>query len=177
MKFEETAIEGAWIVSMEPFADERGYFARSWCRNEFAAHGIDAEIAQANVSFNRYKHTLRGFHYQAAPNEESKLIRCNRGAAHNVILDLRRHSPTYKRHLPVQLSGDRFQMLVVPKGCANAFLTLQDETEIFYLISTCYAPESARGARWNDPAFGVEWPVQSPAVISDRDRMWPDHVD
>jgi dTDP-4-dehydrorhamnose 3,5-epimerase len=173
MIFEETAIRGAWIVSLQPFADERGFFARGWCKKEFETHGLSGDIAQVNLSYNRYKHTLRGFHYQTAPYQEDKLMRCTSGAVYDVMIDLRPESPTFKQHISVTLSRSNRQMLQVPKGCANAFLTLEDETEVTYLVSEFYTPQAERGIRWNDPAFAIQWPTE-PAVISAKDSSWPD---
>jgi dTDP-4-dehydrorhamnose 3,5-epimerase len=172
--FEPILIPGAYIVALERHEDDRGFFARSWCQREFEAHGLNPRIAQANISQNRHKHTLRGFHFQAAPHEEDKLIRCTRGALHFVIVDLRRDSPAYQRHVAVSVTAASYRMLYVPKGCANGYLTLEDDTELLYLISQFYAPGFERGIRWNDPALGVKWPVAEPAVISERDLSWPD---
>jgi dTDP-4-dehydrorhamnose 3,5-epimerase len=174
LNFEPTLIPSAYIVSQPRHEDERGFFARTWCQREFEAHGLSPRLAQANISYNRHRHTLRGFHFQAPPHEEDKLLRCLRGAAHLVMLDLRRHSPAYRRHIAVALDAASDRMLYVPKGCANAFLTLEDDTEILYLISEFHTPSAERGIRWNDPALGVRWPVDEPAVISDKDRNWPD---
>ncbi len=174
MNFEPTLIPGAYLLGLQRHEDDRGFFARAWCQREFEAHGLTPHIAQVNISQNRHKHTLRGLHYQAAPHEEDRVLRCTRGSAHFVVLDLRRESPAYRRNISVTLSPDSHRMLYVPKGCANGFLTLEDDTEILYLISQFYAPGSERGLRWNDPALRVSWPVDEPAVISDRDRNWPD---
>jgi dTDP-4-dehydrorhamnose 3,5-epimerase len=173
--FETTEIPGARIVELDKRTDERGFFARGWCKNEFSEQGLPDSIAQINISYNRYKHTLRGFHYQLAPFQEDKLLRCTRGAVFDVLLDLRPDSPTYMRHITVTLSASSYCSLLVPKGCANAFLTLEDETEVTYLVSEFYTPGAERGVRWNDPAFGIKWPVAEPAVISDKDRSWPDY--
>jgi dTDP-4-dehydrorhamnose 3,5-epimerase len=173
MIFNDTIIPGACILELERRADERGFFARGWCRNEFREHGLEDRLAQMNISFNRYRHTLRGFHYQVAPYQEDKLLRCIRGAVHDVMLDLRPGSPTYMRHITVELTAGNYRALLVPKGCANAFLTLADETEVTYLVSEFYTPAAERGVRWDDPAFGIEWPAD-PAVISEKDRSWPD---
>jgi dTDP-4-dehydrorhamnose 3,5-epimerase len=173
MIFEQTQIHGAYVVELERREDERGFFARGWCQREFEAHGLPGNISQVNISHNRHKHTLRGFHYQLAPHQEDKLMRCTRGAIHDVMIDLRPDSPTFKNHIKLTLSNANYRMLLVPKGCANAFLTLEDDTEVTYLVSEFYAPQSERGVRWNDPAFGIEWPVE-PAVISDKDRSWSD---
>jgi dTDP-4-dehydrorhamnose 3,5-epimerase len=175
MVFNETDISGAFIVELQKFEDERGFFARGWCQKEFENHGLPGRIAQVNISYNRHKHTLRGFHYQVYPHQEDKLLRCTRGAVCDVMIDLRPESPTYKRHIRVTLGGTNHRMLLVPKGCANAFLTMENETEVTYLVSEFYAPAEERGVRWNDPAFAIEWPVAEPAVISDKDRAWPDY--
>ena len=174
MIFTETEIPGAFIVELEKREDERGFFARGWCQTEFRQHGLADTVRQVNISYNRHKHTLRGFHYQVAPSQEDKLLRCTRGAIHDVMIDLRPDSPTYKRHIGIELSAANYRMLQVPKGCANAFLTLQDETEVTYLVSEFYAPATERGVRWDDPAFDIAWPF-APAVISDKDRSWPDY--
>jgi dTDP-4-dehydrorhamnose 3,5-epimerase len=175
MIFSETKIPGACIVELERREDERGFFARGWCRQEFREHGLEGRLAQMNISFNRHSHTLRGFHYQGAPYQEDKLLRCVRGAVHDVMLDLRPESPTYMQHITVALTAMNYRALLVPKGCANAFLTLADDTEVTYLVSEFYTPAAERGVRWNDPAFGIEWPAH-PAVISEKDRNWPDFV-
>jgi dTDP-4-dehydrorhamnose 3,5-epimerase len=176
MQFEDTAIAGVKLVRLQPFTDERGFFARGWCRKEFEAHGLSGEVAQANISFNRSKHTLRGFHYQLAPHQEDKFLRCTRGAVHDVVIDLRPHSPTFKEHISVALTGLNYAMLLVPKGCANAFLTMEDDTEVTYLVSQFYVPGAERGIRWNDPSFGISWPVE-PKVISAKDSNWPDFAE
>lgn len=173
MRFLRTAIPGACIVELEKREDERGFFARGWCWQEFAQQGLCNGIVQMNISFNRHKHTLRGFHYQIAPYQEDKLLRCVRGAVHDVLIDLRPDSPTYMHHIAIELTGTNYLALLVPKGCANAFLTLQDDTEVTYLVSEFYAPAAERGIRWNDPAFGIPWPAE-PAVISEKDSNWPD---
>lgn len=173
MKFIETDLAGAFVVDLEPVRDERGFFARSWCHDEFAARGLSTAIAQCSVSFNALRHTLRGLHFQAAPHEEAKIVRCTQGAIYDVIVDLRPHSPTYLCWFGIELSAANRRMLYVPKGAAHGFLTLQDATEVCYQISERYVAESARGVRWNDPRFGVEWPT-APEVISERDRSYPD---
>ena len=175
MIFSETEIGGAYIVELQKFEDERGFFARGWCQKEFEDHRLPGRIAQVNISFNKHKHTLRGFHYQVYPHQEDKLLRCTHGSVCDVMIDLRPQSPTYKRHIAVTLSGTNHRMLLVPKGCANAFLTMEDDTEATYLVSEFYAPAAERGVRWNDPAFAIRWPVAEPAVISDKDRSWPDY--
>lgn len=173
MIFAPTDIPDVHIVELEKRTDSRGFFARGWCLNEFRDHGLPNRVAQMNISFNRNKHTLRGFHYQVAPYGEDKLLRCVRGIVYDVVIDLRPSSPTFMRHMTVELSAANYRMLLVPKGCANAFLTLADETEVTYLVSEFYTPVAERGVRWNDPAFGIRWPAE-PAAISEKDRSWPD---
>lgn len=173
MRFTRTEINGAFVVDLEPITDERGFFARSFCRREFVTHGLSPELAQCNVSLNRRRGTLRGMHWQTAPHEEAKLVRCTRGMLHDVIIDLRPGSTTYGQHTAVRLSAENRRMLYVPEGCAHGFLTLEDDTEVLYQMSSPYAPESARGVRYNDPAFGVLWPAEV-ATISERDRSYPD---
>lgn len=170
----ETELKGAFVIEPEKLEDERGFFARTWDPREFEARGLDPQLAQCSVSFNKHKSTLRGMHYQAAPHEETKLVRCIRGAIYDVIIDLRPDSPTFKRWVAVELTADNMHMLYVPKGFAHGFQTLQDETEVFYQISEFYAPESARGVRWDDPAFGIRWPPAKERVLSARDRDFPD---
>jgi dTDP-4-dehydrorhamnose 3,5-epimerase len=173
MRFTETKVAGAFLIEPEPIADERGFFARTWCREEFADHGLTAELAQANISFNHRKGTLRGLHYQAAPHAEAKLVRVTRGAIWDLALDLRRDSPTYLAWFGAELSDANRHMLYVPEGCAHGFLTLTDDAEVAYQMSAPYAPEAARGVRFDDPAFGIEWPGEV-VVINQRDRSYPD---
>jgi dTDP-4-dehydrorhamnose 3,5-epimerase len=173
VKFLPTALAGACIIDIEPVPDERGFFARSWCREEFARHGLNPDLAQCSISLNKKRGTLRGMHYQAKPHEETKVVRCTRGAIYDVIVDLRPESPTFRKWIAVELSADNRRMLYVPPGFAHGFQSLEDDTEVFYQISAFYHPESARGVRWNDPAFGIEWPVTK-QVISDKDRQYPD---
>jgi dTDP-4-dehydrorhamnose 3,5-epimerase len=167
--FKAAPLAGAFIVEMEKLEDERGFFARSWCRDEFRTHGLNPQLAQCSVSFNEKKGTLRGMHYQARPHEEAKLIRCTRGSIHDVIIDIRPASVTFRRHLAIVMNPSDGRMLYVPEGFAHGFLTLEDDTEIFYQMSVAYHPESSRGFRWNDPVFGIEW-LADVLVISDRDR-------
>jgi dTDP-4-dehydrorhamnose 3,5-epimerase len=173
MRFTETKVAGAFLIEPEPIADERGFFARTWCREEFADHGLTGELAQANISFNHRQGTLRGLHYQAAPHAEAKLVRSTRGAIWDLALDLRRDSPTYLAWFGAELSDANRQMLYVPEGCAHGFLTLTDDAEVAYQMSAPYAPEAARGVRFDDPAFGIEWPGEV-VVINQRDRSYPD---
>ena len=175
MIFTPMKLQGAFIVDLEKREDERGFFARSWCEEEFRAHGLDPVIAQCNVAFNRRKGTLRGMHYSAAPFEETKLVRCTAGALYDVIIDLRPRSQTYRQHLVTLLTAENRRSLYVPEGFAHGFQTLEDNTEVFYQMSRAYSPEHARGVRFDDPAFGIEWKLDV-SVILDRDRNYPDFV-
>lgn len=173
MKFLETTIEGAYIVEPELIQDARGFFARAWCAREFEAQGLTTRVVQANISYNRRKGTLRGMHYQVAPSQEAKLVRCSRGALYDVILDLRPDSASYKKWLSVELSADNHKMIYIPEGVAHGFLTLRDDTEVFYQHSEFYAPGAARGVRWDDPQFSIQWPISEAPIISAQDRSWP----
>jgi len=173
MKFLPTKIAGVFEIKPELKEDERGFFARTWCRDEFDAHGLVTHLVQCSISYNTRKGTLRGMHYQAAPFEETKLVRCTKGAIYDVVLDLRLESPTYRQWISALLTGENRSMIYVPKGCAHGFLTLQDNTEVFYQMSQVYDVASARGLRWDDPLFGISWP-EKPVVISERDRTYPD---
>jgi dTDP-4-dehydrorhamnose 3,5-epimerase len=172
MIFAATRLDGAWVIDVDPREDERGFFARTWCRRELAARGLDTEIAQASVSYNRRCGTLRGLHFQRSPHEETKIVRCSRGAIFDVIVDLRSRSPTYLRWQGFQLTADSRRSLYIPKGFAHGFQTLADDTEVDYQISTFYAPQAASGYRYDDAAFGVAWP-RPVTVISGRDLCWP----
>ncbi|HEX5707259.1 MAG TPA: dTDP-4-dehydrorhamnose 3,5-epimerase [Pyrinomonadaceae bacterium] len=173
MKFTETTLGGAYVVEAEPAEDERGFFVRNFCRDEFAALGLDARVAQTSTSFNRLRGTLRGLHYQTDPFPEAKLVRCTAGRVFDVIVDLRRASETYGRWFGVELSAANRRSLYVPHHFAHGFQTLTDGAEVFYQISEFYHPECARGLRWDDPALGVEWPLEV-SIISERDRTFPD---
>ena len=172
MIFRETKLPGAFAIDLEPKTDERGFFVRTWCQHEFAAHGLNTKLAQCSVSFNTRKGTLRGMHYQLAPHAESKLVRCTRGAIYDVIVDIRPQSPKFKDSFGIVLTAEKRNMLYVPEGCAHGFLTLEEGTEVFYQISEFQSPESARGVRFDDPAFGIAWP-EKVEVISERDRNYP----
>jgi dTDP-4-dehydrorhamnose 3,5-epimerase len=172
MIFRETELKGAFLVELEKKADERGYFARAWCQKEFQKHDLVSTIVQSNVSFSRKAGTLRGMHYQAAPFQETKLIRCMRGAIYDVIIDLRPQSSTYKKWVAVELTEDNHRMLYVPKDFAHGFQSLTDDVEVFYHVSQFYSPEAERGIRWNDPQFGIQWPEVGNRTISDKDRNW-----
>jgi dTDP-4-dehydrorhamnose 3,5-epimerase len=173
MIFRETKIAGVFEIQLEPVFDDRGFFARSWCRKEFEAHGLNPGLAQCNVSSSTRKGTLRGLHFQSAPHAETKLIRCTKGSIVDIALDLRPTSPTFKQWTAVNLTAENHSMLYVPQGCAHGFLTLEDDCEVFYQMSEFYHPEAAQGVRWNDPAFGIEWPGEV-KVISSRDSSYPD---
>lgn len=174
MIFEETRLPGAYTVRLEKQQDERGFFARAWCRREFTEAGLEANIVQANLSGSRRKGTLRGLHFQLPPAAETKLVRCTRGALFAVILDLRPGSPTHGEWEGVELSPDNDTLLYVPAGFANGFQTLTDDVEAFYLVTASYAPELERGVRYDDPQFGIEWPEEV-TVLSDKDAAWPDY--
>jgi len=173
MRFVELELPGVAVIEPERLEDNRGFFARLFCEREFAARGLATRWVQASISHNTHKHTLRGMHYQAEPNAEIKLIRCTRGAIHDVLIDLRPQSPTFMRHVAIELNESNRVMAYVPAGIAHGFLTLAPDTEVFYQMTAFYAPESARGVRWNDPAFGIEWP-SAPSVIHQRDAAYPD---
>src|SRR5262245_60677259 len=158
MIFQNTPLAGACLLEIEPHCDERGFFARSWCRDEFAAHGLDTRLVQCSISRNRLKGTLRGLHFQAAPHAEAKLVRCTMGAIYDVIVDLRPGSPTLCRHYGAMLTAENHRALYVPEGFAHGFLTLADESEVLYQMSEFYHADSSRGVRWNDSAFGIPWP-------------------
>jgi dTDP-4-dehydrorhamnose 3,5-epimerase len=175
MIFTETKLQGAFIIDIDRIEDERGFFARTWCQREFEAHGLCTQLAQCNISFNKSKGTLRGMHYQAAPYAEAKLVRCTSGAIYDVIIDLRPDSPTFKRWVAVELTADNRRMLFIPEGFAHGFQTLANGTEVFYQMSQFYAPEYARGVRWDDPAFKVSWPAEK-RIISERDQAFPDFL-
>jgi dTDP-4-dehydrorhamnose 3,5-epimerase len=172
MIFRESPLPGAFIVDLELHADERGFFARSYCPDEFAAQGLTTPLRQCSVSYNARKGTLRGLHYQAAPHEEHKLVRCTAGAIFDVIVDIRPHSGHYKRWFGTELSAQNRRALFIPAGFAHGFITLSDDAEVYYMISVPHAPAHAQGFRWSDPAFGIQWPL-SPSVISPRDAAYP----
>ncbi len=173
MIFRPTKLPGVYVIEPERREDERGFFARVWCRDELAAHGLNPDLSQCSISFNRRRGTLRGMHWQAAPHAEAKLVRCTQGAIYDVALDLRPDSPTYRQWVGAELSAANRHALYIPEGCAHGFQTLTDDSEVLYLISTPYHADAARGARWDDPAFGIEWPAAAERVIAPRDRSWP----
>ncbi len=172
MIFEETTVEGAFLIRPELHTDERGFLARTYCVRELTAAGLDPQVVQRSISYNKARGTLRGLHYQNVPHEESKLVSCGRGAIYDVVLDLRPQSPTFRCWYAATLSDQNFEALFLPKGCAHGFLTLTDEAIVHYDISDFYHPESARGLRYDDPAFRIEWPF-APTVVSARDLAFP----
>jgi dTDP-4-dehydrorhamnose 3,5-epimerase len=172
MIFSETPLRGAYVIELEKHEDERGFFARSWCAREFAAKGLDPHLVQCNVSFNKLKGTLRGLHYQIPPQAETKLVRCTRGSLFDVIVDLRKASPTFLKWFAIELSAANHRMLYIPKRFAHGFQTLEDGVEIFYQMSEFYEPAAARGLRWNDPRLGINWP-DADRVISQKDEAYP----
>ncbi len=173
MIFTETKLKGAYIIEPELIEDERGFFARTWCRKEFEAHGLNPNLAQCDVSFNKTKGTLRGMHYQCEPYAQAKLVRCTRGAIYDVALDLRTGAATRNQWVSIELTADNRRMLYIPEGMAHGFQTLADSSEIFYQMCDVYHPASARVVRWNDPAFGIEWPLEV-AAISEKDANCAD---
>ncbi len=174
MIFTETKLQGAYEIDLDVRKDDRGFFARSFCQQEFATHGLRTVIAQSNVSFNAKKGTLRGMHFQVAPKAEAKLVRCTRGALYDVIIDLRPGSQTYCAWTAVELTAENGRMLYIPEGFAHGFQTFENNTEVFYQMFEFYSPEHASGVRWDDPAFGISWPFPNP-VMSDKDRMYPEY--
>ncbi len=176
MIFKETKLQGVFIIEIEKRQDERGFFARAWCKKEFEAHGLNVHLVQANLAFSQKKGTLRGMHYQMSPYEEAKLVRCIKGAIFDVAIDLRSDSPTYKSWVGVELTDDNHKMLYTPENFAHGYQTLTDNAEVFYQVSQFYSPESERGVRWDDQAFGIKWPETDDVVISEKDKNWPDYL-
>jgi len=174
MKFTETGLDGAFVIEIEPRLDERGFFARGWCRREFEAAGIRINFVQANIAFSKNKGTLRGMHFQKAPHAEAKFLRCVRGAVFDVMIDLRTDSPTFKKWFGIELTADNHKMVFIPEGFAHGYLATVDDTEVFYLVSAFYSPDTEGGVRWDDPAFGVKWPMTGNLIISEKDKNWPD---
>lgn len=174
MIFIESKLIGAFTIELQKLQDQRGFFSRTWCAKEFAAHGLTPVVQQANISFNIRKGTLRGMHFQIPPHSEAKTVRCTRGSIFDVIIDLRTDSPTYKQWFGVELTADNYKMLYVPENFAHGFQTLEDHTEVAYQVSQFYTPGSERGIRWNDPVFNIKWPIEV-RMISDKDNSWPDY--
>ncbi len=173
MLFTETKLKGVFVIEPHLLEDDRGFFARTWCQRELVAQGLNPHLVQCSISFNKKKGTLRGMHYQVSPHEEVKIVRCTKGAIHDVIIDLRRESPTFKQYVAVVLKADNRKMLYIPERFAHGFQTLEDDTEIFYQMSEIYEPTCARGVKWNDPAFAIEWPPAERLII-ERDQTYPD---
>jgi len=174
MRFEETRLQGAFVIDLERREDDRGFFARTWCANEFSDHGLSTQIVQANMSRNPRRGTLRGMHFQNPPHAETKVIRCVRGAIYDVIVDLRQGSPTFKEWIGVELSAESGRALYIPEGFAHGFQTLVPDCEVHYFVSAFYTPSAEGGVRWDDPAFGIQWPDPENAFLSDKDRSWAD---
>ncbi len=173
MTFTETPLKGAWIIDIARFEDERGFFARTWAPEELTARGLDPTLAQCNVAWNHRRGTVRGMHFQRAPMQEVKIVRCTRGAILDVIIDLRPESPTFCQTASVELTDENRRMLYIPFGFAHGYQTLVDGVETYYHVSAPYSPAHAAGVRWNDPRFGIQWPLE-PTAISSRDTEWPD---
>lgn len=171
MRFTETRLKGAFIIEPERLEDERGFFARTFCQKEFEVHGLNPRLVQCNISYNKHKGTLRGMHYQVAPMAEAKLVSCTRGAIYDVIIDLRPESPTYCQWLVEELNAENRKMIYIPEGFAHGFQTLKDDTEVFYQMSEFYSPEHARGVRWDNPVFGIEWALDT-KIISEKDKNY-----
>jgi dTDP-4-dehydrorhamnose 3,5-epimerase len=172
--FTETGLKGAYLIEPEPHIDDRGFFARLWCRDEFEAHGLETRHMQSSMSYNAHSGTLRGMHYQVAPHEEVKIVRCAKGSIFDVIIDLRSNSPTFRQHFAAELTAANRRMLYIPRQFAHGFQTLEDDTEVIYQMSEFYHPESARGLRWDDPAFGISWPPTVRRIMAERDATYPD---
>jgi dTDP-4-dehydrorhamnose 3,5-epimerase len=175
MKLIRLPLSGAYLIELDLVPDERGFFARTWCAEEFRKLGLNPNLAQCSISYNERRGTLRGMHFQAEPHGETKLIRCSSGAIYDVVVDLRPTSPTYCKWSAAELTSENHKMLYVPEGFAHGFQTLVDNTEVLYQISVSFQPEYARGVRWNDPMFGIEWPIPNP-IISARDSAFADHT-
>lgn len=173
MKYAGTPIDGTFLVDLEPVEDHRGFFARTFCEDEFLRRGLEPHFAQSSIAFSARRGTLRGMHYQREPHAEVKLIRCTRGGVYDVVIDLRPGSRTFRQWFAAELTAANRRMLYIPRGLAHGYLTLEDETEISYQMSSPYHPDAAAGVRWDDPAFAVHWPFE-PAVIAERDRTYPD---
>jgi dTDP-4-dehydrorhamnose 3,5-epimerase len=172
--FKETELPGAYVIELERREDERGFFARAWCANEFADQGLSTRLVQANLSFNVRPSTVRGMHFQLGEHAEVKIVRCTRGAVYDVIIDLRPDSTTFKQWIGVELDAETRNAIYIPEGFAHGYQTLVPETETLYQVSEFYAPHAEGGVRWDDPAFGIEWPDPENAFLSEKDRNWPD---
>jgi len=176
MKFTNTQIEGVYLIDLQPHGDERGFFARMFCKDEFARHGLSTDFVQANTSFSATKGTLRGMHYQHYPHAEAKLVKCIQGALYDVVLDLRKESDTFGQHQAFELTAENRSMVYIPEGCAHGFMTLENNTEIMYLVSAFYAPDAESGVRFDDAQFNISWPMK-PGEMSAKDKNYPDYQD
>lgn len=176
MNFKETEIKGAYEITLEKKGDERGFFARGYCEQEFKDNGIPFNMVQANFGYNKYQNTLRGLHYQIEPHAEKKLVQCVKGAVYDVILDLRPDSPSYRNWVGCKLTVDDNNMLFIPEGCAHGYQTLTDDSQIFYMVSAFYKPEAERGIHWDDSLFNIKWKDAENMIISDKDRNWPEYT-
>ena len=176
MKFTETKIHGVFVIELEKHEDDRGWFARAWCCEEFTAHGLPTDLAQTNLSHNAQRGTVRGMHFQTAPHAEAKLVRCVAGGVHDIALDLRPESPTFKQFVATELSADNGRAVFLPEGIAHGFQTLTDDATLFYQMGAPYAPEFARGVRWDDATFQIEWPIAE-AIVCERDAAFPDFTE
>lgn len=174
MKFTETKLAGAYIIDLNKIEDDRGFFARTFCTQELEDHNLISDVKQANMSWNEKSGTMRGMHYQVDPYQETKLVRCVRGALYDVIIDLRADSPTYGEWVGVELTADNHRALFVPRDFAHGFVTLEDNTDAFYMVSQSYVPNAESGIRWNDPKFAIDWPIQ-PTLVSEKDANWEDY--
>lgn len=176
MIFEETRLKGSFVIDLEKREDERGFFARSWCENEMKIMGLNTKICQSNISFNKSKGTLRGMHYQIPPHQEAKYVRCTKGSIFDVIIDLRKDSPTFKKWFGVELSQENYKMLYVPEDFAHGFITLEDNCEISYLMTEFYVPDAGATIRWDDPMFNIKWPTK-PIIISEKDKLQSNYIE
>jgi len=174
VRFEKTPLAGAFVVEIEPHRDHRGYFARAWCADEFTSNGLPGKMTQASLSHNDKRGTLRGMHLQLPPSQEGKLVRCTRGCIYDVIVDLRPGSETYLRHFGVELAARSHRALYIPPAMLHGFQTLEDDTDVFYQMTDAHAPKLAFGARWDDPAFGLKWPIEKAVIMAERDATYPD---
>jgi len=174
--FTETKIKGVYIIEPELLTDERGFFARSFCKEEFRNHGLETDIVQCNISYNKKKGTLRGMHYQVPPFEEAKIVSCTYGTIYDVVLDLRTDSLTYCQWIATDLSDNNFKMMYIPKGCAHGFQTLEDDTMVYYQMMDFFHPECASGVRWDDPRFKIDWPIIQTVIVSEKDQKYPDFI-
>ncbi len=171
MRFTETKLNGAYIIDLELRSDDRGFFARAFCKDEFANLGLSTDLVQCNLSFNKLAGTLRGMHFQTPPHQETKVVRCTMGSVYDVIVDIRQDSPTYLEWVGVELSAQNHKMIYIPRDFAHGYLTLEDASEVFYYVDAMYEPKSASGLRWDDPALGIKWPAQ-PVSLSPADEKW-----